>query len=123
MVRRRPSRSSGIDHRRVHGLEWRAGDDAVSGPIPGEIAGGGSIRITERVAQLSGAATLPAHRRRGVQSALLRARLHDASRQGCDLAVVTTEPGSKSQANVQRVGFALLYARAVLIRRPRPTAT
>jgi GNAT superfamily N-acetyltransferase len=85
----------------------------------GAIAGGGSIRISNRLVQLSGAATLPAHRRRGVQSALMRARLLDAAREGCDLAVVTTEPGSKSQKNVQRVGFELLYARAVLIRRPK----
>lgn len=84
----------------------------------GQIAGGGSVRISERLAQLSGASTLPAHRRRGVQSALLRARLLDAVRQNCDLAIVTTEPGSKSQENVQRAGFALLYSRAVLIRQP-----
>ena len=85
----------------------------------GAIAGGGSVRIADRLAQLSGASTLPAHRRRGVQSALLRARLLDAAGQGCDLAVVTTEPASKSQENVQRAGFALLYSRAILIRRAR----
>ena len=85
----------------------------------GAIAGGGSIRISNALVQLSGASTLPAHRRRGVQSALLRARLLDAAAQGCDLAIVTTEPGSKSQENVQRAGFSLLYARAVLIRRAR----
>src|SRR3954469_13764216 len=84
-----------------------------------EVAGGGAIRIADGVAQLSGASTLPQHRRRGVQSALLRARLLDASDQGCDLAVVTTEPASKSQQNVQRAGFSLLYARAVLIRAAR----
>lgn len=84
----------------------------------GTIAGGGSIRITDGLAQLSGAATLPPQRRRGVQSALLRARLLDAARQGADLAIVTTEPASKSQQNVQRMGFELLYSRAVLIRRP-----
>jgi GNAT superfamily N-acetyltransferase len=83
----------------------------------GAIAGGGATRISNQLAQLAGAATLPAHRRRGVQSALLRARLLDAARQGCDLAIVTTEPGSKSQENVQRAGFALLYSRAVLVRR------
>jgi hypothetical protein len=33
---------------------------------------------------------------------------------GCDVAVVTTAPGSKSQENVQRRGFDLLYTRAVL---------
>jgi GNAT superfamily N-acetyltransferase len=85
----------------------------------GEIAGGGAIRISDGVAQLSGASTLPRHRRRGVQSSLLRARLIDAARQGCDLAIVTTEPGSKSQQNVQRAGFSLLYSRAVLIRAPQ----
>jgi len=85
----------------------------------GEIAGGGSLRIFEGLAQLAGASTLPPHRRRGVQSALLRARLLDAAERGCDLAIVTTEPASKSQQNVQRAGFALLYARAILIRRPR----
>jgi GNAT superfamily N-acetyltransferase len=85
----------------------------------GEVAGGGAMRVDEGVAQLCGAATLPPHRRRGVQSTLLQARLLDAARSGCDLAVVTTQPGSKSQENVQRVGFVLLYSRAILIREIR----
>ena len=63
-------------------------------------------------------ATLPEHRRRGVQSALLGARLRIAADAGCDVAVVTTAPGSKSQENVQRQGFLLLYARAILVRTP-----
>jgi ribosomal protein S18 acetylase RimI-like enzyme len=84
----------------------------------GEIAGGGSLRAFAGLAQLCGAATLPEHRRRGVQSALLRSRLLDAARQGCDLAVVTTQPGSRSQENVQRAGFELLYARAIIVRPP-----
>ena len=82
----------------------------------GEIAGGASLRMGDGVAQLSGASTLPAHRRRGVQTALLLARLDLAREAGCDIAVVTTQPGSKSQENVQRQGFHLLYTRAVLIR-------
>ncbi len=68
------------------------------------------------MAQLCGAATLPAHRRRGVQGALLAARLAEAREAGCDVAVVTTQPGSKSQENVQRQGFDLLYTRAILVR-------
>lgn len=79
-------------------------------------AGGGSVRIADGLAQLCGAATLPAHRRRGIQTALLAERLAAASRAGCDLAVVTTQPGSKSQENARRRGFALLYTRAVLVR-------
>jgi GNAT superfamily N-acetyltransferase len=84
----------------------------------GVVAGGGSMRISEGVAQLTGAATAPAHRRRGVQTALLSRRLADAARAGCDIAVVTTQPGSKSQQNVQRRGFHLLYTRAVLVKPP-----
>ncbi|MDV3125511.1 GNAT family N-acetyltransferase [Mycobacterium sp. 21AC1] len=82
----------------------------------GTVAGGGSVRMTGGIAQLTGAATAPAFRRRGVQSALLAARLEDAAAAGCDIAVVTTAPGSKSQQNVQRQGFQLLYTRAVLVK-------
>jgi len=84
----------------------------------GVMAGGGSFRPAEGIAQLTGAATAPAHRRRGVQTALLSARLADAAAAGCDIAVVTTQPGSKSQQNVQRRGFDLLYTRAVLVKQP-----
>jgi GNAT superfamily N-acetyltransferase len=82
----------------------------------GASAGGASLRVSEGVAQLCGAATLPEHRRRGVQTALLAARLEVAGREGCDVAVVTTQPGSRSQENAQRRGFELLYTRAVLVR-------
>lgn len=82
----------------------------------GVVAGGASMRCDQGIAQLAGAATAPSHRRRGVQAALLARRLADATGSGCDLAVVTTAPGSMSQKNVQRKGFELLYARAVLVR-------
>jgi GNAT superfamily N-acetyltransferase len=79
-------------------------------------AAGAGLRIADGVAQLTGSATAPAHRRRGIQSALLAARLADAVAAGCDIAVVTAQPGSKSQQNVQRRGFDLLYTRAVLVK-------
>jgi len=84
--------------------------------IDGMQAGGAGLRLSERIAQFCGASTLPAFRRRGVQAALLRCRLRDAADAGCDVAVVTTQPGSKSNHNAQRQGFALLYARAVLVK-------
>jgi ribosomal protein S18 acetylase RimI-like enzyme len=80
----------------------------------GQPAGGASFRLADGIAQLCGAGTLPEHRRRGVQSALLEERLAHAARSGCDIAVVTTLPGSKSQENVQKQGFELVYARAIL---------
>ena len=84
----------------------------------GVLAGGASLRIDEGVAQLAGAATAPAHRRHGIQSALLSARLADAAVAGCDVAVITTQPGSRSHQNAQRQGFDLLYTRAVLVKHP-----
>ena len=87
----------------------------------GELAGGAGLRVADGIAQLAGAATAPAHRRRGIQSALLSARLADSVAAGCDVAVVTTQPGSRSQQNVQRRGFDLLYTRAILVQ-PHPEA-
>jgi len=81
-------------------------------------AGAASMRLTEGLMQLCGAATLPDDRRRGVQGALLDHRLAAGRDAGCELAVVTTQPGSKSQQNVQRKGFELLYTRAVLLLEP-----
>lgn len=85
----------------------------------GAAVGGGAVRICSGIAQLCGSATLPAMRRRGVQSALLVHRLLAAAHAGCDVAVITTQPGSRSQENAQRQGFALLYGRAILVREPR----
>jgi GNAT superfamily N-acetyltransferase len=77
------------------------------------LAGGAALSMRDGVAHLVGAATHPAHRRRGVQRALLTARLAAGQLRGCGIAVVTTQPGSQSQHNVHRCGFSLLYARAI----------
>ena len=112
------------EHFTREAIEGAERDFAAAGVVryaavcDGVMAGGASFRIAEGVAQLAGAATAPAYRRRGVQSALLSARLADAASAGCDIAVVTTQPGSKSQQNVQRQGFDLLYTRAVLVKAP-----
>lgn len=94
----------------------KAGATAYIALLDGAVAGGGMMRLAGGVAQLAGAATAPAYRRRGVQAALLAARLTEAADAGCEIAVVTTAPGSKSQHNVQRRGFQLLYTRAVLVK-------
>ena len=88
------------------------------GTLDDAVAGGAGLRIHQGVAQLCGSATRPDQRRRGVQTALLSRRLADAAAAGCDIAVITTQPGSKSQENAQRRGFSLLYARAILLRSP-----
>ena len=78
----------------------------------GEIAGGGTLAVRRGVAGLFGASTLPAFRKRGVQPALLHARLARAEEAGCDIAVSLTQPGSISQRNIMRQGFTVLDTRA-----------
>ena len=80
------------------------------------IVGAASLRVADNIAQLTGAATAPQHRRQGVQTALLSARLADAAAAGCEIAVVAAQPGSKSHQNVQRHGFDVLYTRALLVK-------
>lgn len=86
----------------------------------GTVAGGASMRLDGQIAQFSGAGTLPSFRRRGVQTALLRARLLEAAAAGCTVGVIVTQPASKSQQNAQREGFSLLYARQLLVKTPAP---
>jgi GNAT superfamily N-acetyltransferase len=66
-------------------------------------------------------ATLPSHRKRGAQTALLAARINAAIASGCRL--LTTETGIPhagearlSYANIQRAGFAVAYQRPNLHR-------
>ena len=87
-----------------------------SARIDGAVVGGGALYVNAGVAILCGASTLPSFRRRGVQTTVLRARLDDAARLGCEYAMVTVQPGSKSQQNVQREGLALVASRALLVK-------
>lgn len=77
----------------------------------GEAIAGGSVQLRNRLAGLGGASTLAAYRNRGAQTALLRCRLQHAATHGCDLATVTTLPGSGSQRNAERWRFQVAYTR------------
>ncbi len=79
--------------------------------IDGRAVGGGLVYCHAGVASLATTATHPDWRGRGAQTALLRARLADGAAQGCDLAAVSTQPGSTSQRNVERQGFRVAYTR------------
>jgi ribosomal protein S18 acetylase RimI-like enzyme len=94
------------------------GFECIAARIGERVVGYAALRLDHGVAQLCGAGTLPEFRRRGVQTALLRWRLMKAKAAGCEVAVVTTQPASKSQSNVQREGFSLLYVRQLLVRPP-----
>jgi GNAT superfamily N-acetyltransferase len=87
--------------------------------IEGKVVGGAGGRIIPeaRIAALFGTATLPEYRGRGVQTALIARRLHEASLHGCEYAVVSTNPGSGSQRNMERRGFRVAYTKTVMMRR------
>ncbi|HET7825925.1 MAG TPA: GNAT family N-acetyltransferase, partial [Anaeromyxobacter sp.] len=63
------------------------------------------------VASLSGAGVVPGSRGRGLQLALLHARLAWAARRGCDVAASAVTPGGASQRNLERAGFRVAYAK------------
>jgi len=79
--------------------------------VDGRIAGGATLALRGRIAGLFGASTLPQFRNRGVQTALLEARMQRAAGKGCELAMSLALPGSASQRNITRQGFRTLYTR------------
>lgn len=81
---------------------------ALIATIDGTPVGSASVLVVGSIALLGGAATIPARRRRGVQRALIEARLAVATQAGCELAVVTADPGSSSGRNAERTGFQLV---------------
>jgi GNAT superfamily N-acetyltransferase len=81
--------------------------------------GGAAMSVREGVALLYGDATVPEGRGKGVQSALIRARLAAAARAGAEFAMASVLPGSGSQRNYERAGFQLVYMR-VNLRRAKP---
>ena len=84
--------------------------------MDGRAVGEAALSIDTGLALLAGSGTLAEFRGRGVQKALVARRLADARAAGCDLAVVVTAPGTRSQQNVMRRGFVLVYTRAILIK-------
>jgi ribosomal protein S18 acetylase RimI-like enzyme len=88
--------------------------------IDGEAAGSAGMALIETplgpVAHFYIASTLPAYRGRGIQAALLRARLIDARQAGLDLASVSVRPANTSGRNAERAGFRLAYTQTTLKR-------
>ncbi|MHB9150215.1 MAG: GNAT family N-acetyltransferase [Thermoleophilia bacterium] len=84
--------------------------------VDGTPAGGGSLAVHDGIATMFGDATLPERRGRGVQTALLKARLARALQAGCDLAAAGASPGSGSQRNMERLGFRVAYTQVMMVR-------
>lgn len=87
---------------------------AVDGKL---VACGTGLVIPEhRVFALCGAGTLAEFRGRGLQTALLRARMAAAVAAGGEYAVVVTQGGTTSQRNAERLGFRVAYSKVTVIK-------
>ncbi|HEY1660687.1 MAG TPA: GNAT family N-acetyltransferase, partial [Candidatus Sulfotelmatobacter sp.] len=81
------------------------------------VACGAGLVISEHgVFAICGAGTEAQFRRRGLQTALLYARLSAAAKAGCEFAVVVTQGGTISQRNCERLGFRVAYSKVTVIR-------
>ncbi len=78
--------------------------------------GAGLVVPEHRVYALCGAGTLAEFRGRGLQTALLRARMAAAVGAGCEYAVVVTNGGTTSQRNAERLGFRVAYSKVTVIK-------
>lgn len=93
-----------IEHRAPHLRRYLA-------YIDDQPAAAAALYTTPAGAYFAGAATVPAMRNRGCQSALIQRRLHDAA--AADKIVVTAASGSPSQANLLRHGFRIVHTRTL----------
>jgi len=78
--------------------------------------GTGLVIPQHKVFALCGAGTLSPFRGRGLQTALLRARMSAAAQAGCEYAVVVTQGGTTSQRNAERLGFQVAYSKVTVIK-------
>ena len=93
---------------------------AFEGTTP---AGVGALYVTGTVGWVGIGATVPEHRRKGAQSAILAARIDAAAGVGCEVVATETgeprggEPGG-SWRNIERAGFEPRYVRANYLSAP-----
>lgn len=81
--------------------------------VDGIPAGAALLAVEDDLGYLASASTLPEHRNRGVQAALIAARIADARTSGCDLVSSQAGFGSASQRNLERAGLHVAYTKAV----------
>jgi GNAT superfamily N-acetyltransferase len=87
--------------------------------VDGEPRGVGVVSATGGVALLSGDGVPLPYRGRGLQLALIHARLAWAAERGCDVATASTEPATASQRSYEKAGFRCAYPKLIMVR-PAP---
>lgn len=82
----------------------------------GRCVGAGGMGLHTNVAALFGLSVLPEFRRRGIQQALIAARLNIAAENGARVATIGSRPGAGTERNVRRMGFQTAYVKPVVVR-------
>ena len=95
------------------------GTFAYLASIDGIPAAGGSCEISPPCGALFGMTTLENFRNRGLQTALMIARLTAAQQSNCKYVTIGSKPHSPTGRNAMRLGFQVAYTKAILIR-PAP---
>ena len=100
----------------MEGFFYRTAGCSIFALVNGDVAGGAGLDFHDGIAVMAGASTLPQFRQRGAQNALLAERLARSAKNGCDMAMTITLPGTISQRNSERAGFRVVYTRTKLVR-------
>jgi GNAT superfamily N-acetyltransferase len=81
-----------------------------------EAIGAGGCESSGGATVLFGTSVKPAWRGRGVQQALIAARLERGRERGSRLAVIISGPGIPTERNAARLGFEMAYSRVTLVK-------
>ena len=94
--------------------DWRF----FAAEIEGSVVAGGVLHLHAGVATMAGGATLPTHRGRGCQRALLAYRIKVAGELGADLIAGRCAVGSVSQRNMEAAGLTTAYTKLIWSHQP-----
>jgi len=83
--------------------------------VNGHAASAAVSFIRDGVMCIAGTATREAFRRRGLQGAIVARAMNDGLGKA-DLMIASVEPGSISQRTFERLGFRVVYTRAILVK-------
>ena len=100
-------------------LAMRPHDHRFVAEIDGHPVGTGALHTHHQVGWLRAGTVLAGYRGRGIQRALIAARIDRARRLGCDIVGASADRGGTSERNVERDGMLTV---AVRVRYPIPTA-
>ena len=76
----------------------------------------GSGGVGARVVAMFGASVLPKFRNKGVQQALMAARLNHGIEHGATIASIGSKPGIPTERNARRMGFQLAYTKVHVVK-------